>query len=131
MIEVGASSMNLNENLTASFSNYGKKRVDIFAPGVKVWSSMPQQEYGASSGTSMASPVVAGVAALLMEYFPELSAQKIREIILSSAWKYDGEVNKPGADEKVRLEELCVTGGIVNAYEAVKIAMNMVKMGSR
>ncbi|HLF34107.1 MAG TPA: S8 family peptidase [Cyclobacteriaceae bacterium] len=131
MIEVGASSMNLGEKLTASFSNYGKNRVDIFAPGVKVWSSMPQQEYGASSGTSMASPVVAGVAALLMEYFPELSAQKIREIILSSAWRFEGEVLKPGTNDLVKLNDLCASGGIINAYEAVKIAMNTVSVGSR
>jgi cell wall-associated protease len=131
MIEVGASSMNLNEKFTASFSNYGKERVDLFAPGVKVWSTMPNQEYKPSSGTSMAAPVVTGVTALLMEYFPELSSQKIKEILVKSTWKYDGDVYKPGTKEKVKLTDLSSSGGVVNAYEAVKMAMNTLKIPTR
>jgi subtilisin family serine protease len=131
MIEVGASSKNIDESLTAYFSNYGKGRVDLFAPGVKVWSTMPDQSFKALSGTSMAAPVVTGVAALLMEYFPQLSAREIRDIIVNSTWDYDGDVYRPGSKDKVKLNDLCSSGGVVNAYNAVKMAMNAIKIQSR
>ncbi len=103
----------------------------MFAPGVNVWSTIPDQKYEASSGTSMAAPVVTGVVALLMEYFPELTPQEIRNIIVNSAWKYKGYVYLPGTKEKVNMSDLCNSGGIVNAYNAVKMAMNEVKLQSR
>jgi subtilisin family serine protease len=71
-IKVGASSINLDENFTAYFSNYGKINVDIFAPGVDIYSTVPNDKYKFQSGTSMASPVVSGVASLIMSYFPKL-----------------------------------------------------------
>ena len=128
MLEVGASSKHISDKLIASFSNYGKDRVDLFAPGVNIWSTMPGQTFKPSSGTSMAAPVVTGVAALLMEYFPELSVRTIRDILVNSVWKYSGDVTIPGTKEKTKLEDLCVSGGIVNAYQAVKLAMNPDKM---
>ena len=131
MIEVGASSKNMDENLTAFFSNYGKDRVDLFAPGVKVWSTMPDQSFKASSGTSMAAPVVTGVVALLMEYFPQLSSREIRDIIVKSTWTYNGDVYRPGSKDKVKLSDLCSSGGVVNAYNAVKMAMNAIKIQNR
>jgi subtilisin family serine protease len=131
MIEVGAASQSLSPMLAASFSNYGKGRVDLFAPGVKVWSTMPGDEYKAQSGTSMAAPVVAGVAALLMQYFPELNAKQVRDILLQSTWPYKGYVNIPGTKNEVLLDSLCATGGIVNAYQAVKMALNTSRIPAR
>ena len=87
-VKVGASSINLDENFTAYFSNYGKINVDIFAPGVDIYSTVPNDKYKFQSGTSMASPVVSGVASLIMSYFPKLSAKKVKEIILRVRYRY-------------------------------------------
>ena len=126
-LEVGASSWGGADNFVGSFSNYGKKSVDVFAPGVAIYSTAPDQEYRDSDGTSMASPVAAGVAALLLSYFPDLSATEIKGIIMESARQLNGlKVLKPGTmDEMVALNKLSVSGGIVNAYEAVKLAESM------
>lgn len=121
-IEVGALNWKTGEDLAASFSNFGKQDVDIFAPGVDLNSTVPNQGYRKLSGTSMASPVVAGVATLLRSYFPSLSAKETKEIILQSAHKVTGEVKKPGSDELVPFSDLCSTGGYIDAYEAVKLA---------
>jgi subtilisin family serine protease len=127
VIEVGANNRYLDENLAAKFTNYGETSVDLFAPGVYVYSTLPNNTYKESSGTSMAAPVVSGVAALLFSYFPELSANEIKEVILESTQPYEGEVYLPGTKELVEFPTLSVTGGIVNAYEAVKIAQNKIK----
>lgn len=122
-IEVGASSWGEDENFVGGFSNYGKTTVDIFAPGVRVYSTTPGSEYDTFDGTSMASPATAGVAAVVMSYFPELSAEEVREVLTESSRKFgDLEVIKPGSDEKVKFSELSITGGLVNAVEAVKLA---------
>ncbi len=127
-VEVGASSSNYNESLPAGFSNYGKSKVDLFAPGVNILSSVPDNTYKANSGTSMAAPVVAGVSALLLSYFPDLSATDVKDILLKSAKPIDLEVNKPGTNDRIQFSELSQTGGIVNAYEAVKLADQRVKI---
>ncbi len=130
-IEVGASSKNYNEGLPAGFSNYGKGSVDLFAPGVNIMSAVPGNTYEANSGTSMAAPVVAGVSALLLSYFPDLEAAEVKEILMQSSTKVDLEVTKPGSEDKVNFSELSKTGGIVNAYEAVKLADQRVKIQAR
>ncbi len=119
-IKVGASSINLNENFTAYFSNYGKINVDIFAPGVDIYSSMPNNKYKSQSGTSMASPVVAGIASLIMSYFPKLSAKKVKEIILESGIEVDIEIGNLG--EKKHFREYSKSGKLVNAYNALILA---------
>jgi cell wall-associated protease len=125
-IEVGASAWGADSSLTADFSNYGKKTVDVFAPGVKIYSTIPNDMYQEMDGTSMASPATAGVAALLMSYFPNLTAAQVREIINQSSRKFDNlKVNKPGSEEVVSFTELSISGGLVNAYEAVKLAMTI------
>lgn len=124
-IEVGASTYKTGENYVASFSNYGKNSVDLFSPGYQLYATLPDNNYGPLSGTSMASPVTAGVAALIRSYFPELTAQQVREALVSSVEKTDAKVKKPGSEDKVLLSELCVTGGEVNAYKAVKAASTM------
>jgi subtilisin family serine protease len=126
-LEVGASNWRGPEQLASEFSNYGRHQVDLFAPGSDVLSTAPGNAYEAASGTSFAAPVVSGVAALLMAYYPELSAADVRRIILESATQRgDRMVVRPGTeDEMVRFGELSVTGAIVNAYNAVRMAERM------
>jgi len=125
-IEVGASSWKGGENLAASFSNYGKDQVDVFAPGEDVLSTMPGGEYKREDGTSMAAPVVSGLAALIMAYYPQLTAADVKQIILQTTTSHaDQMVNRPGsgpAPEKVPFGSLSRTGGIVNAWAALKMA---------
>jgi subtilisin family serine protease len=126
LITVGASGDEKNGGITASFSNYGKEEVDIFAPGVSIYSTIPGgNTYGNSSGTSMACPVVAGVAAIVWSYFPKLTAKEVKMIIEKSATPITEPVNVPGTSNKVLLSEISKTGGIVNALEAVKLAASM------
>ncbi len=123
VITVGASGDKKNGGLTAAFSNYGKNEVDVFAPGVGIYSTIPgTTTYGNASGTSMACPVVAGIASLIWQYYPKLTAQQVKHVIEKSAVVSKEPVNKPGTDEKVQLSELSRTGGFVNAYEAIKLA---------
>ena len=124
-IEVGASSWQGGEKLAAPFSNYGKAQVDLFAPGVDILSTIPGGGLARESGTSMAAPVVTGVAAVLMSYFPKLTAADVKQILLDSATRYaETSVIRPGSDgAKVPFGSLSVTGGVVNLYSAVKAAM--------
>ena len=123
-IEVGASSWKGGDTLATGFSNYGKQRVDVFAPGEDILSSIPGGKYERDSGTSMASPVVAGLAALIMAYYPNFTAADVKRVILESSSRYSDQlVVRPGSKgEKVPFGSLSVTGGIVNAYNAVRMA---------
>ena len=122
-LEIGALTYKPGEDAVASFSNYGKKNVDIFAPGYQILSTTPEQGYEKFSGTSMAAPVCAGVAAMLRSYYPALTAIQVKDIIMQSSTPQKQQVKKPGAkDELVSFSELSVTGGVVNAYKAVKLA---------
>lgn len=113
-------------SLTAGFSNYGKDEVDVFAPGMKIYSTIPGgNTYGNAQGTSMASPVVAGVAALILEYYPNLSAEQVKYVIEKSTVVPSFEVNVPASDMKVKLSEISKSGGVVNAYEALKLASTL------
>ncbi|GLC26760.1 S8 family peptidase [Roseisolibacter agri] len=124
-IEVGASSWKGGEALAAPFSNYGQKRVDLFAPGVDILSTVPGGKYKREDGTSMAAPVVSGVAALLMAHFPTLTAADVKRILLQTVTRYaDRQVTVPGGAERAAFGTLSATGGVVNAYEAVKKAMD-------
>ena len=125
-ITVGASGDPKNGGVTASFSNFGKRDVDVFAPGVQIYATIPGgNTYGKLSGTSMACPVVAGTAALLLEYFPALTAQQLKYAIEKSSTVLEEEVNIPGTTNKVKLGELSRTGGLLNAYAAVKLASTL------
>lgn len=108
-IEVGASGFKDDNTLVASFSNYGKNSVDVFAPGVQIYSCIPGG-YENESGTSMAAPVVTGLAALIRGYFPKLTAPEVKQIIIKTVVKRDS------------LKDKCISGGIVNAYNALKLA---------
>jgi subtilisin family serine protease len=126
-IEVGASTR-YKKNLAASFSNYSEKHVDIYAPGLEIMSTVPQSEYYETQGTSMACPMVSGVAALLKGYFPELTMFQIRDIILKSGQDVsDMETPLPGDTKMVPFKALCETGKIANVYNAVEMAMEMAK----
>lgn len=122
-ITVGASGDPTAGGITASFSNYGKKEVDVFAPGVKIYSTVPGgNTYQNLQGTSMASPVVAGVAAFILEYFPNLSPSQVKMVIEKSSQNPGEKVKKPETGDEVDLSEISKTGGIINAFEAIKLA---------
>jgi len=125
-IEVGASGLKDDEGLKAPFSCYGKTAVDVFAPGVRINSCQAGGGYIEYDGTSMASPVVAGLAALIRSYYPKLTALQVKEIILKSVVPVTHKVKmKDKAKDKevsVPFTDLCKTGGIVNAYNALKLA---------
>lgn len=123
-IEVGASGWKNDEDLVASFSNYGGKTVDVFAPGVKINSTMPGSTYKENDGTSMAAPVVAGLAALIWSHYPNFTAVQIKDIIMNSVVKVEQKVKikEEGDNRRVLLSDISVTGGIVNAYNALQLA---------
>ena len=124
-IEVGASSFGADADFVGSFSNFGKKSVDVFAPGVEIFSTLPDNKYKKLDGTSMACPVTTGVAALLFSYFPELTALEVKQILLESTRKFDNlTVSKPGNKGEARFSELSKTGGLINAYQAVQLAQD-------
>lgn len=126
-ITVGASSdPRISGSITADFSNYGKQNVDVFAPGVRIYSTFPGgNQYGNLKGTSMSAPIVSGLAAMIRGYYPELSAVQVKKIIEESAIKPDPSIQaiKPGSkNEEVSFATLSRTGGIINAYKAVQTA---------
>lgn len=123
LLTVGASGPQDDENLTASFSNYSKRQVDVFAPGVGIYSTLPGNKYGSESGTSMASPVTAGVAAVLKSYYPSLTAVDLKRIIRQSAQVHHTLVLVPGEKgKKADFATLSATGGIVDLYAALQLA---------
>ncbi len=125
-ITVGASGDPKAGGLTASFSNYGKKEVDVFAPGVKIYATVPGgNTYQNLQGTSMASPVVAGLAAFILQYYPNLSPAQVKMVIEKTAKSPGEKVNVPGTDEEANMSELSRSGGIINAYEAIKLASTL------
>ncbi len=123
-IDVGASSWQAGEALAADFSNYGRVNVDLFAPGVSIFSAALGNEFGREDGTSLAAPVVSGVAALLMSHFPTLTAADVKRILMATTTQFaDLQVQKPGSrTQRIPFASLSASGGIVNAYEAVKMA---------
>jgi len=127
-LEIGALSFKSGEDMPATFSNYGKKLVDVFSPGVEIYSTVPNNEYASFQGTSMASPACAGVAAILRSYYPDLSASQVRDIIRGSAVKSEQKVKLPGTARRkegpqlVKFSDLSNTGGFVSSYEAAKLA---------
>lgn len=125
-IEVGALSWKGGKESPAVFSNYGEKNVDVFAPGVDIYATVPGSEYESLSGTSMASPVTAGVAALVWSYYPELTVYELRKCIVESTVKLNEEVNVPGGGSEMAFSKLCNTSGVVNAYNALKMAESIV-----
>ena len=115
MITVGASSDPLiAESLLTEFSNYGNKVVDLLSPGKKIYSSLPNQQYGFLDGTSMSAPILSHIAALVRAYFPKLSATDVKAILLQSCWK--------PIDTDLKLNEISAEGGIINAVLSIQNA---------
>ncbi|TSA42607.1 MAG: peptidase S8 and S53 subtilisin kexin sedolisin [Chitinophagaceae bacterium] len=123
MLTVGASGDYSLDGLVAGFSNYGIKTVDLFAPGMYINSTIPNNNYEPADGTSMASPVAAGVAGLLKSYFPALTPVQMIDLLMRSGTSITDSVTLPGTDKKTTLNKLCKSGKIINAYEAVKLAL--------
>ena len=117
-VTIGASTKNKGAEMVASFSNYGAKGVDVFAPGFEIWNSVPQSEYMNLQGTSMAAPMVAGAAAMLKSYYPSLSMKEIKDALYSSSVKYP-KVEGFAAKS--------VTGGVINIYNAAKVCKKLAK----
>ncbi len=121
-IEIGAASYKGGENFSAPFSNYGPGSVDVFSPGVQIYATLPDNNYAPLSGTSMASPVTAGVAALIRSRYPDLTAEQIKEILTASITPIEGKVKRPGDNTMVTGKDLCRSGGSVNAANAMALA---------
>ena len=117
-VTIGASTKNKGEEMVASFSNFGAKGVDVFAPGFEIYNTIPQSKYRNLQGTSMAAPMVAGAAAMLKSYFPELSMKEIKEVLYSTSVRY------PKVDG---FAEKSVTGGVINIYNAAKACKKLAK----
>ncbi|MBA4745275.1 MAG: S8 family serine peptidase [Muricauda sp.] len=128
MITVGALSSNYGSEMVASFSNYGNQRVDVFAPGAEIYSTMPNSEYEFQGGTSMAAPAVAGVAALIRSYHPDLSASQVKNIIMQSGLRTKRSVIVAGDETKATtFDKISKSGKMVNAYNALILANNISK----
>jgi cell wall-associated protease len=127
-LTIGASTRYGKSSLAAGFSNYGQTKVDVFAPGFEIYNSVPQSSYARLQGTSMAAPMVSGVAAMLKSYFPTLSMAEIKDIMLKSSVSYKGKKHeKPGSEDLVDFGTLSVTGGVINVKNAVKLCMQLEK----
>jgi cell wall-associated protease len=125
-ISVGWSRPLFNFRLAHPYADYGQRNVDLFAPGSDIFSTIPGNGYDYKSGSSMSAPVVSGIAALLFSYFPTLTAVQVKDILLRSSFKPDITVNRPGGSMvKIPFSRLSVSGGIVNAYNAVAMAIKI------
>jgi subtilisin family serine protease len=128
MITIGALNYEYGTNVVADFSNYGKLNVDVFAPGVKIYASTPNNEYQFLQGTSMAAPNLAGVAALIRSYYPTLSAKQVKHILMDSGTAITTKVSVGGDEKDSRqFSDLSKSGKIVNAYNAMVMAEKMAK----
>ena len=128
MITIGALNYEYGTNVVADFSNYGKLNVDVFAPGVKIYASTPNDTYQFLQGTSMASPNVAGVAALIRSYYPTLSAKQVKHILMDSGTAITTKVTVGGDEKDSRqFSDLSKSGRILNAYNAMVLADKMAK----
>ncbi len=127
-LTVGASGDLSTGGYAAPFSNYSREAVDIFAPGVYIHTTAAGNGYQSSDGTSMSSPVAAGVAALLKAYFPRFTPEEIIRIIRESGKAVPSAVVLPGeSDKKVSFSALSSTGKVINAGEAVRLALELEK----
>ena len=113
--------------MVAGFSNYGKRNVDIYAPGEKIYATTPSNTYAYLQGTSMASPNAAGVAALIRSYYPGLTAAQVKKIIMDSGTTLTQKVTVGEAKEVKPFNETSKSGKIVNAYNALLMAEQMAK----
>lgn len=128
VITVGAIGPSLSSRMVAPFSNYGLNNVDIFAPGAIIYSTTPSNNYNSYSGTSMAAPAVSGVAALVKSYFPKLSPNAVKKVIIESGLPITMEVRVGASGMETQLNKVSRTGKIANAYNALLYASTHFKM---
>lgn len=128
VITVGALTSKYGSEMVANFSNYGKQNVDIFAPGAKIYSTMPDNSYDFQGGTSMAAPAVAGIAALIRSYYPLLSAPQVKQILMESGLRTKTSVIVSGdASKGTTFDKISKSGKMANAYNALLLANNISK----
>ena len=129
-IMVGANTSFPDENFKYRSSNYGKKNVDIFAPGIGIMTTIPNNKYRLANATSIATPIVTGVAALIKSYYPDFTAAEIKNILLESGTSYQVNVKLNDEDGKTKIvpfSELSKSGKVVNAYNALLMAEELSK----
>ncbi|WP_164998732.1 S8 family serine peptidase [Flavobacterium sp. 140616W15] len=127
-INVGSVTHNLDSTFVSDFSNFGKQNVDLFAPGDEIYSTSPGNKYVFDSGTSLAAPMVSGTAALIWLYYPKLTVQEVKQIILDSGTAYNLEVIVPGTkDKKALFSELSKSGKVLNVFDAMQLAEKVSK----
>jgi subtilisin family serine protease len=119
---IGAGSWKKSPKQVGGFTNYGKKNVDLFSPGVAIYSTIPDSKYDNAQGTSMAAPAAAGVAAVLMSYYPAMTAQDVIAVLMKSSVKSKEKVTLPGSDKEVKFNSLSKSGGRIDLYRAVQMA---------
>ncbi|MDC8005118.1 S8 family peptidase [Aureisphaera galaxeae] len=125
-ITIGALNYDYGSEMVANFSNYGVSNVDAFAPGVKIYSTTPLNEYEYLQGTSMAAPAVAGVAATIRSYFPKLSAKQVKQILMNSGLTSKTPVILGGdASKQSNFNTISNSGKMVNLYNALIMADKM------
>ncbi|MDM1509365.1 S8 family serine peptidase [Myroides odoratimimus] len=124
---VGALNPEFGKNMVARFSNYGDYDVDVFAPGVKIYATVPTNSYEYLQGTSMASPNVAGVAALVRAYYPEFTAGEVKKIIMDSGVAVNFDVVVGEKKEIRNFQSISTSGKFVNAYNALLLAEKLSK----
>ncbi len=123
-LTVGSSSSEYNQEQISVFSNYGMINVDLFAPGDKIWSTMPNKNFDYNSGTSMAAPNASGVAAIIRSYFPRLSASEVKRVLMNSGMPLFDRVKLPGTEKLSKPEIVSVSGKLINLYNALIYASN-------
>jgi len=128
LITIGALNGKYGSEMVASFSNYGKMNVDVFAPGGNIYSTMPENNYEFQGGTSMAAPMVSGIAALIRSYYPKLTASEVKRVLIESGLSTSASVILAGDTEKTKpFDQASKSGKMVNAYNALIMASNMSK----
>jgi cell wall-associated protease len=127
LLTIGALNYQYGEKLVATFSNYGKMNVDVYAPGVKIYATVPGNKYKYLQGTSMAAPNAAGVAALVRSYYPNLKAGQVKRILMQSGTPIALDVKVDEKKITIPFAEASASGKIVNAYSALKMAEEMSK----
>lgn len=126
-LSIGALGKTYDQNMVAEFSNYGSFNVDVFAPGMEIYATVPNNKYKFEQGTSMASPNAAGVAAMVRSYYPNLSARQVKQILIESGTEIKNEVVLGETQEKRSFAKASKGGRIVNAYNAMVMAEKMSK----
>ena len=122
-LTVGSSNYKFGKSLKSSFSNYGNNEVDVFAPGQQIYTTFPKNKFDMSyGGTSSATALTSGVAALLFSYYPKLSASEIKDILMNSGLEFSIKVKTPIKTDNMLetpFNQLSKSGKIINAYNAI------------